>query len=212
MGAESPVNYQKEMERIIRLHEEKGEVLQLLLHSCCGPCSTSVIEQLSEYFRIQVFYYNPCIGPEEEYLLRKREQKRFLTEYRGEHPVILQEAPYDSEQFYEAVKGLESAEESGERCRICFEQRLRKTAEWAAAYSYPYFTTTLSVSPHKNARQINEIGQRLAKEYEGAGIRWLPSDFKKKNGYFRSVELTRQYGLYRQDYCGCIFSKRRIGN
>jgi len=208
MGAESPVNDQKEMERIIRLHEEKGKVPQLLLHSCCGPCSTSVIEQLSEHFRICVFYYNPCIGPEEEYLLRKREQIRFIRAFEGKYKVDLQDAPYDPAGYYEAVKGFESAEEGGERCRICFEQRLRRTAQWAAEHHWQYFTTTLSVSPHKDARRINEIGRKLAEEYKSDNIHWLPSDFKKKNGYMRSIELSRQYGLYRQDYCGCVFSKR----
>lgn len=199
------VNYQREMEEIVRGHRERGEVPTLLLHSCCGPCSSSVLERLTEDFRVTVFYYNPNIAPEEEYRMRVREQERFVREFPAKHPVSFREGAYEPGRFYEAARGLEDVPEGGERCRRCFRLRLAETAKLAAAEGCDYFTTTLSVSPKKDARALNEIGQELAAE---TGTAYLLSDFKKKNGYQRSCELSREYGMYRQDYCGCIFSRR----
>ncbi len=177
----------------------------LLLHSCCAPCSSYVLEYLSHYFRITVFYYNPNIYPEEEYFRRVREQKRLIAELPLPNPVRFLEGPFDPQEFYDAVRGLEHIPEGGDRCRACFRLRLSAAARLAAAQGFDYFTTTLTISPLKNAAALNEIGETLADEY---GTRWLPSDFKKKNGYKRSIELSAEYGLYRQDYCGCVFSKR----
>lgn len=174
----------------------------LLLHSCCGPCSSRCIETLKEVFSVTVYYYNPNITDREEYLKRKSEQIRFLKET-GWAEFL--ESPYDPETFFSCAEGLEQEKEGGVRCYRCFELRLRKTAMEAKSRGFDYFCTTLSVSPHKNAVWINEIGEKIAVE---AGIRWLPADFKKENGYLRSVRLAKEYGLYRQDYCGCAFSKK----
>lgn len=200
------VNYQREMEEIVRVHQERDEVPTLLLHSCCGPCSSSVLERLTEDFRVTVFYYNPNIAPAEEYLMRVREQERFVKEFPAKHLVSFREGPYEPERFYAAAQGLEDVPEGGERCRRCFRLRLAETAKLAAEEGSDYFTTTLSVSPMKDARVLNEIGQEIAAQ---VGIAYLPSDFKKKNGYLRSCELSREYGMYRQDYCGCVFSQRQ---
>lgn len=197
-------NYQKEMENIITEHQEKEEVPGLFLHSCCAPCSSYVLEYLSNYFRITVFYYNPNIFPLEEFEKRIEEQRMLIEKLPAKYPITFVSGEYDSEKFYEIAKGLEQVKEGGERCFKCFELRLRKSAELAKAGAYDYFTTTLSISPLKNAEKLNEIGEKLAEEY---GISYLNSDFKKKNGYKRSTELSKEYGLYRQDYCGCIYSK-----
>lgn len=199
-------NYQKMLESTIARHEKRGEVPTLFLHSCCAPCSSYCLEYLSEYFRITVFYYNPNIYPEEEYHKRVEEQKRFIEKLPVKHPISFVEGCYDKERFYEMAKGLEGEKEGGERCFRCYELRLRETAERACRSGMDYFTTTLSISPLKNAEKLNEIGERLAKEY---GIKYLNSDFKKKNGYKRSVELSEEYGMYRQYYCGCVFSKKQ---
>ena len=197
-------NYQKILDEMIAGLEEKGEVPKLLLHSCCAPCSSYVLEYLSNYFYITVLYYNPNIYPEDEYYHRAAEQKRFIKEFPTKYAVSFVEGNFEPERFYEMAKGYENCPEGGERCFRCFDLRLRRTAELAADGGYDYFATTLTISPLKNAAKINEIGQALSGEY---GISWLPSDFKKKNGYKRSIELSAEYELYRQNYCGCAFSK-----
>lgn len=194
------------METIIMKHQKKQEVPTLFLHSCCAPCSSYVLEYLSEYFRITVFYYNPNIYPDEEYDKRVEEQKAFIERFPAKYPIQFVEGNFDKERFYEMAKGLEDVPEGGERCFGCYELRLREAAEYARERNMDYFTTTLSISPLKNAKKLNEIGQALEQEY---GVRYLVSDFKKKNGYKRSVELSKEYDMYRQDYCGCVFSKRQ---
>lgn len=201
---EQKQNYQRKLEEIIAREQKEGRVPSLLLHSCCAPCSSYVLEYLSEYFRITVLYYNPNISPAEEYEMRVAEQKRFIAELPVKHPVSFQAGEYVPEQFYSAVKGLEQCPEGGDRCAVCYEMRLREAAEAAVRGDFDYFTTTLSISPLKNAEKLNAIGKALSEEY---GISYLYSDFKKKNGYKRSVELSAMYRLYRQDYCGCVFSK-----
>ena len=200
------INYQKVLEQKIEEHQKKGEVPSLLLHSCCAPCSSYCLEYLSAYFEITVFYYNPNIYPEEEYRTRVAEQQRFILNLPAKHPISFREGAYDTERFYTMTKGLEDCPEGGERCFRCYELRLREAAEAAKRYGMDYFTTTLSISPLKNAAKLNEIGASLEAEY---GVRYLHSDFKKKNGYKRSVELSEQYGMYRQYYCGCVFSKNQ---
>ncbi|XCP87137.1 epoxyqueuosine reductase QueH [Roseburia hominis] len=197
-------NYQREMEQIIKKEQEQGHVPTLLLHSCCAPCSSYVLEALAEYFQITVFYYNPNIFPAEEFEKRIREQERLIEQMPARYPISFLAGNYDSEKFYEMAKGLEEVPEGGERCFRCYELRLREAAGKAKRGGYDYFTTTLSISPLKNAQKLNEIGKSLEEEY---GVRYLLSDFKKKNGYKRSTELSAKYGLYRQDYCGCIYSK-----
>lgn len=198
------VNYQKKMEEILNVVTESDAIPSLLLHSCCAPCSSSVLERLSKYFKITVFYYNPNIDPAKEYQKRVEEQRRFLSIYRDATPYEFIEGPYDEAAFQKISAGREKEKEGGSRCFLCYELRLRKTAELAKEKNFDYFTTTLSVSPYKNAQIINEIGARLSEEY---GIPYLFADFKKKNGYLRSIELSRKYGLYRQNYCGCRFSR-----
>ena len=204
------INYQKELEKIlqkIEVTKEGGVAPRLFLHSCCAPCSSYVLEYLSTYFAITVFYYNPNISFGEEYRKRVEEQKRLIAAFNeegGRYPIAIEEGDYEPAVFYEMAKGMESCPEGGERCFRCFDLRLRETAKRAAAGGYDYFATTLTISPLKNAQKLNEIGMALSQEY---GVFWLPSDFKKKNGYKRSIELSAQYGLYRQDYCGCVFSK-----
>lgn len=199
------MNYQKELEKILIKIEKEGRVPKLLLHSCCAPCSSYVLEYLSNYFEITVFYYNPNISPESEYTKRICEQQKFIDQLKPRYPISFIAGSYDSEKFYEMAKGLENVKEGGVRCFGCYELRLRETARLAKEAEYDYFTTTLSISPLKNAEKLNEIGQKIAAEY---GVSYLVSDFKKKNGYKRSIELSKEYGLYRQDYCGCEFSKR----
>ncbi len=197
-------NYQIEMEREIARLKQVGERPLLALHSCCAPCSSAVLERLHEAFRIAVFYYNPNISPEEEFFHRAREQARLVAEM-PLRDVSVVRGEYDPKLFYERVRGHESDPEGGERCGICFEMRLRETAEFARRIGAPYFTTTLSISPLKNAQKLNTIGEALAQEF---GLRYLVSDFKKKDGYRRSVALSEEYGLYRQDFCGCVFSQK----
>lgn len=198
-------NYQKILDETIAGLEERGEVPKLLLHSCCAPCSSYVLEYLSNYFYITVLYYNPNIYPEDEYYHRAVEQKRFIKEFPTKYPVIFVEGNFEPERFYETVKGYENIREGGERCFRCYELRLREAAEYAKKLNCDYFTTTLSISPVKNAAKLNEIGGMLAEEY---GIPYLYSDFKKRDGYKRSTIISAEYGMYRQDYCGCVFSKR----
>lgn len=199
------VNYQKELDKLILELKKEEKVPRLLLHSCCAPCSSYVLEYLSQYFEVTVFYYNPNIYPESEYTKRVLEQQKLISEMRFKHPVTFIAGNYDSEKFYNMARGLEDVKEGGERCFKCYELRLREAAKIAKNGEYDFFTTTLSISPLKNAQKLNEIGMLLAKEY---GTEYLLSDFKKKNGYKRSVELSEQYGLYRQDYCGCVFSMK----
>lgn len=198
-------NYQRELDSILE-KVPRGEK-RLFLHSCCAPCSSYVLEYLSVYFPITVFYFNPNISPQEEYLHRLAEQRHLIECFNregGRYPIAVREGEYVPQSFYDMARGLESCPEGGERCEKCFRLRLEETARQALAAGADYFTTTLSISPLKNARLLNRIGEELARTY---GIPWLPSDFKKKNGYKRSVELSAEYELYRQDYCGCIFSK-----
>ena len=205
------VNYQKELEKLLgKTEREQGEggfAPALLLHSCCAPCSSYVLEYLCGRFRITVFYFNPNISDSAEYRHRVEEQKRLIDTYNREgrgYLISVIEGDYEPRRFFDAAQGLEDCPEGGERCFRCFDLRLRETARKAVEGGYDHFGTTLTISPLKNAEKLNEIGYALEREY---GISWLPSDFKKNNGYRRSVELSAEYGLYRQDYCGCAFSK-----
>ena len=177
----------------------------LLLHSCCAPCSSYCLEYLSQYFKITVLYYNPNLFPAGEYERRVSEQKKLVSALPAKYPVTLVEMKGEPEEFYSAVKGLEHIREGGERCFACFKLRLERAARYAKENGFDFFTTTLTISPLKNAQKLNEIGEAAGVKF---GVRHLPSDFKKKDGYKRSVELSKVYGLYRQDYCGCVFSKR----
>lgn len=197
------INYQIILDKEIQALD--GRRPSLLLHSCCGPCSTYVLEYLSQYFNITVFYYNPNIYPPEEFEKRTVEQKKLIEKMFPDKSVGFVEGQYDDNRFYEAVKGLEDLPEGGERCFKCYRLRLEETAKKAKEDGFEYFTTTLSISPHKNAQKLNEIGEAVAQEY---GLKYLFSDFKKKNGYKRSCELSAEYEIYRQDYCGCVFSVR----
>ncbi|MBR5337364.1 MAG: epoxyqueuosine reductase QueH [Lachnospiraceae bacterium] len=199
-------NYQKELDRLINEIPE-GQTPSLLLHACCAPCSSYVLEYLSEYYSITVYYYNPNITEEGEYIKRINELKRLIREMPLKNEVIFMEGPYDPEVFFEMAKGMESLPEGGERCYHCYELRMREAARIAAEKGFDYYTTTLSISPHKNADWINEIGERLATEY---AVHHLPSDFKKRDGYKRSIELSAKYDLYRQSYCGCVYSKNVV--
>ena len=198
-------NFQKELEKIIEENKKNGVVPSLLLHSCCAPCSSYCLEYLSQYFKITVLYYNPNLFPAGEYERRVSEQKKLVSALPTKYPVTLVEMKGEPEEFYSAVKGLEHIREGGERCFACFRLRLERTARYAKENGFDFFTTTLTISPLKNAQKLNEIGEAVGEKF---GVRHLPSDFKKKNGYKRSVELSKVYGLYRQDYCGCVFSKR----
>lgn len=202
------INYQKQLDRTIEQITGAGrEAPKLLLHSCCAPCSSYVLEYLSEYFLITVLYYNPNIFPKEEYQYRIEEQKRLIqamNESGIANKISFLSTDYEPEIFYETVKGHEQDREGGQRCFLCYELRLREAAKYASEGGYDYFTTTLSISPMKNAEKLNETGRRISEE---TGIAYLYSDFKKRNGYKRSVELSERYQLYRQDYCGCIYSR-----
>lgn len=198
-------NYQRELEKILAEIEKSGQVPRLFLHSCCAPCSSYVLEYLSSYFQITDFFYNPNISPKEEYVKRAEELKHLIDEMPFVHKPVFLEGDYCPEEFFKMAKGLEKVPEGGERCFRCYRMRMEEAARLAAEGGYDYFTTTLSISPLKNAQKINEIGEELEKIY---GVKHLPSDFKKKNGYKRSTELSGEYGLYRQNYCGCVFSKR----
>ena len=200
-------NYQLELEKIIKKNQNEEVVPSLFLHSCCAPCSSYCLEYLAEYFAITIFYYNPNISPAEEYEKRVDEQRRLIDSLneKTKYKISFVEGEYKPEDFYAMAKGMEELLEGGERCFKCYEMRLREAAVLAKERGFDYFATTLTISPLKNAKKLNEIGEKLGEEY---GITHLPSDFKKKNGYKRSVELSKEYGLYRQDYCGCVFSKR----
>lgn len=221
-------NYSIELEKILKKPDTKGK--RLVLHSCCAPCSSYVLEYLRQYFRITVFYFNPNITEDLEYVKRVEEQKRLIGEFNSRlhrkyladteevyqdqdsgqetfmaYPIEVIEGGYDKKRFFTAVKGLEQCPEGGERCLVCYRLRLEETAKLGRELCADYFTTTLTISPLKNAQKLNEIGQELSVLYE---IPFLPSDFKKKNGYRRSTQLSAEYGLYRQNYCGCVYSKR----
>ena len=197
------VNYQKELDKLLGQLKSENKVPRLLLHSCCAPCSSYVLEYLSEYFEITVYYYNPNIYPESEYTKRLLEQQMLISDMKLSHPVSFLAGQYDKEKFYEMAQGLEHVKEGGERCFLCYRLRLEETAQMAVKGGFDYFTTTLSISPLKNAQKLNEIGREVGRQ---VGVSYLESDFKKKNGYKLSIELSEIYGLYRQDYCGCQFS------
>ena len=194
------INYDLEMQKAI---ESLDFCPKLLLHSCCAPCSSACLERLFPFFKITVFFFNPNITDEEEYFHRLSEQKRFLSEAYGEKINII-DGRYNQSEFFTIAKGLEKVEEGGERCYKCYESRIEETAKTAKEGGYDFFCTTLSLSPHKNAEWINGLGSIYSEKY---GVKFLPSDFKKRDGYRRSIELSKEYGLYRQNYCGCIFSK-----
>lgn len=194
------VNYQKVQDEIIK---NLKDTPRLLLHSCCGPCSSYCLKALSEHFLVTLHWFNPNIYPLEEYQKRLDTQRQLLRKMQTKNPVELLCDEYLTDEFYLAVKGLENEREGGARCEKCFIQRLEKTAQMAKEQGFDFFTTTLTVSPHKNAPLINQIGQELAEKYD---VKFLPSDFKKKNGYLQSIELSQKYELYRQNYCGCVYS------
>ena len=197
-------NYQKMLDQIIADLPD-GKVPTLLLHSCCAPCSSYCLEYLSQYFSITLLYYNPNISPREEFEKRTEELRRLVAQLPMKHPAEVIVPEYRPGEFYDAVKGLENLPEGGERCFVCYRLRLEKAAQYAAENGFDYFCSTLSISPMKNADKLNEIGSQLSEIYP---VKLLPSDFKKRGGYLRSIELSHEYGLYRQNYCGCVFSKR----
>lgn len=201
-------SYDKEMQQILKKLSAEENPPRLLLHSCCAPCSTVCLERLSEYFSVTVYYANPNIYPEKEYLFRKQEQIAFIGRFPFRNPVSFLDADYDTASFYEAVKGHEGDPERGERCRMCYRLRLSRTADAAAAGGFAWMATTLTLSPLKDTEALNRIGEEEAAR---AGVKWLPSDFKKRNGFLRSCEITAEYGMYRQDYCGCVYSLRDSG-
>ncbi|MBQ8981681.1 MAG: epoxyqueuosine reductase QueH [Eubacterium sp.] len=198
------VNYQKETDKIIDSITSQNAVPRLLLHSCCAPCSSYTLEYLSQYFAITVFYFNPNISPQSEFEKRFAEQKRLVESLPAKNKIELVKGEYDYNVFLEIAKGLEDVREGGERCFKCYRMRLEQTAALAKEQGFDYFCTTLSISPLKNSQKINEIGFDIAEKY---GVKWLPSDFKKREGYKRSIELSREYDLYRQNFCGCVYSK-----
>ena len=197
------VNYQKKLDKIIAGLDEANPP-RLLLHSCCAPCSSYTLEYLSNYFDITVYYFNPNISPKSEFDKRFAEQKRLIEQLPHKNPISLVEGDYNYDDFLQIAKGLEDVAEGGERCFRCYRMRLESTARLAKEQGYDYFCTTLSISPLKNSRKINEIGKETEEKY---GVKWLSSDFKKREGYKRSIELSREYSLYRQNFCGCVFSK-----
>ena len=199
------INYQRELEKIIEQNSREQRVPTLLLHSCCAPCSSYCLEYLSRYFEITDLYYNPNITDENEYRHREEELARLISEQPHMHPVTFLRGTYEPQKFWDISRGLETCPEGGERCFKCYELRIREAAKYAKSGGYDYFTTTLTISPLKNAQKLNEIGFRVARE---TGTAWLPSDFKKKGGFLRSTQLSSEYGLYRQNYCGCVFSQR----
>ena len=201
-------NYSDECEKILNALKEKQK---LLLHSCCGPCSSYVITYLTNYFDITIIYYNPNISPYEEYLKRKEEQIKIIEELNNinKNNIDIIDCDYDNDEYERQIKGLENEPERGKRCEVCYRLRMEKAAIKAKEKGYDYFCTTLSVSPYKNAVLINKIGKELETKYN---IKWLISDFKKKDGYKKSIELSHKYNLYRQNYCGCKYSKLQTFN
>ncbi len=199
------MNYQIVLDETLKHISLSGKTPKLLLHACCAPCSSYVLEYLSKYFEITIYYYNPNIHPENEYIRRINELKKFLTEFKLKNKVNLVEETYNPLEYFNEIKGLENLGEKSERCYKCYKLRMEKAVEYAKVNNYDYFTTTLSISPYKKSGWINEIGAILEEKYN---VKYLYADFKKKNGYKRSIELSKEYGLYRQDYCGCIYSKQ----
>jgi len=199
------MNYQIELEKIIEGNKDK--IPSLLLHSCCGPCSSYVLEYLSKYFNITVYYYNPNMDTEDEFIKRLNEQIKVINKLPSINKIKLIEGKYTPEYYLNYIKGLENELEGGNRCHKCYNLRLEETAKLAKELNFDYFCTTLTVSPYKNAKVINELGKNLENKYN---ISYLYSDFKKKEGYKRSIELSKEYDLYRQDYCGCVFSRRDV--
>ena len=196
-------NEQKNLDVLLSRLREEGRIPTLFLHACCAPCSSYVLEYLSKYFRITVFFYNPNIYPSEENRIRADELSRLICALPAENPITLMEGKYDPDVFYACTKGMETLPEGGERCFACYRLRLAEAAKIAKEKGFDYFASTLSLSPYKNAKMLNAIGRELAEEY---GVSWLPNDFKKRNGHKRSIELSKEYDLYRQDYCGCVYS------
>ena len=201
------INYQNQLDKIIE-NIAPDNPPRLLLHSCCAPCSSYTLEYLSRYFDITVYYFNPNISPKQEFDKRFEEQKRLISQMPFKNSVTLVEGDYNYDDFLEIAKGLENVPEGGERCFRCYKMRLESTARLAKEQGFDYFCTTLSISPLKNSQKINEIGFGLEEKY---GVKWLPSDFKKREGYKRSIQLSREYSLYRQNFCGCVFSKNQQG-
>lgn len=198
------MNYNLEMEQELENIKNSNKTYNLLLHSCCAPCSSYVITRLMDYFNITIIYYNPNIEPFEEYAKRKEEQKKLLKLLKSKNKLDLVDCDYDNDKFHEIATNLEQEKEGGKRCFKCYELRLEYTAKYAKENNFDYFGTTLSVSPFKNSKKLNEIGLELQDQYN---IKYLVSDFKKKDGYKQSIELSKKYDLYRQNYCGCIYSK-----
>lgn len=201
------INYQNQLDKIIE-NIDPDNPPRLLLHSCCAPCSSYTLEYLSRYFDITVYYFNPNISPKQEFDKRFEEQKRLISQMPFKNRVTLVEGDYNYDDFLEIAKGLENVPEGGERCFGCYKMRLESTARLAKEQGFDYFCTTLSISPLKNSQKINELGFEIEKKY---GVKWLPSDFKKREGYKRSIQLSKEYSLYRQNFCGCIFSKNQQG-
>ena len=199
------MNYQVILDKLLEDIEKKGEKPKLLLHVCCAPCSSYVLEYLNKYFDITVFYYNPNISSETEYKKRLNEEQRFIKEYPFNQLIKVIPGEYDNDRYEEMIKGLENEKEGGTRCFKCYRLRLEESAKYARDNKFDYFTTTLTISPYKNANKLNEIGKELENIYN---VKYLYSDFKKRNGYKRSIELSHEYNLYRQDYCGCKYSVR----
>ena len=200
------MNYDLEMEKQMSSIEEGTP---LLLHACCAPCSSAVLERIGNYFKVTILYYNPNITNEDEYRKRIDEIKRFISSFKTKYPISLEEGNYDPNEFFDIAKGLEKEPERGKRCYLCYKLRLNETAKIAEKLGFDYFCTTLTLSPHKNSNWINEIGEELNNKYNST---YLYSDFKKKNGYKRSIELSSEYNLYRQNYCGCVYSIRNNMN
>ena len=196
------MNYDLEMEKQMNSIKEGTP---LLLHACCAPCSSAVLERIGNFFKVTIFYYNPNITNEEEYRKRIDEIKRFISSFKTKYPISLEEGNYEPMEFFKISRGLEKEPERGKRCYKCYHLRLNETAKIAEKLGYDYFCTTLTLSPHKNSNWINEIGEDLNNKYNST---YLYSDFKKKNGYKRSIELSSEYNLYRQNYCGCVYSIR----
>ena len=203
MNQTPKVNYQLVLDTTLTKLTQENKRPRLMLHACCAPCSSYVLEYLNKYFEISVFYYNPNISPEEEYIHRVNEIRRLISEMCPE--VTLIEGRYEPEKFYQMAKGLENEPERGARCLKCYRMRLEASGEEAVRGGFDFFTTTLSISPQKDSTVLNQIGREVSEIY---GIPYLFSDFKKKGGYKRSIELSAEYGLYRQNFCGCVFSKR----
>lgn len=199
------INYDKQLRTLISSLEKNEDKPSLLLHSCCAPCSSYVLEYLVNYFKITIYYYNPNISPDSEFIKRAEEQKRLISEFSKKAEINYIEGIYENNLFENIVKNYKHLPEGYERCFRCYRLRLEKTASYAKENNFRYFGTTLSVSPYKNADKLNMIGKEISEKY---GIEYLYSDFKKNNGYKRSIELSKEYGLYRQDYCGCIYSKK----